>query len=168
MMNKQELLKALEIQKGVLKETQTHLDNIEQEIKKLDDDGFEPTPKGWKPDDGEKYHFPSSCCAWTSAPYDSKDAIHNSIIRYNRIFKTKEECKLYCRIQKAFMDASREFKYNSNNYYIWYDHVNKKIKHDCLFSVQHKDIYFDSEETVRNLINKFGEENVKRYYLGVY
>jgi hypothetical protein len=34
MMNKQELLKALEIQKGVLKETQTHLDNIEQEIKK--------------------------------------------------------------------------------------------------------------------------------------
>ena len=94
--------------------------------------------------------------------------VTKNINKYNRIFKTKEECQLYCDIQRAFKDASREFKYNSNNYYIWYDHVNKKIKHDCLFSVQHKDIYFDSEKTIENLINKFGEENVKRYYLEVY
>lgn len=167
MMNKQELLKALEIQKGVLKETQTHLDNIEQEIKKLDDDGFEPTPKGWKPDDGEKYHFPSSCCAWTSAPYDSKDAIHNSIVRYNRVFKTKEECKLYCRIQKAFMDASREFVEGESNYYAYCD-TNKKINMGLHQFNNHGLLYFDSRKTIQSLIDKFGEENVKRYYLGVY
>lgn len=94
--------------------------------------------------------------------------MNEPIIKYNRTFKTKEECQLYRDIQRAFKDASREFKYNSNNYYIWYDHLNKEIKYDCLFSVQHKDIYFDSKKTIENLINKFGEENVKRYYLEVY
>lgn len=89
-------------------------------------------------------------------------------MKYNRIFKTLEECQLYCDIQKAFRDTSREFKYTSDNYYLWYDHTAKKIRNDCLYSVQHKDIYFDSEKTIQNLIDKFGEENVKRYYLGVY
>lgn len=163
----EELLKALETQKKVLEEVKVHIDNIEQEIKKLNENSFESTPKDWKPKDGEKYwvaHYNLSPTVFFN------DEIHlsNPIIKYNRIFKTKEECQLYCDIQRAFKDASREFKYNSNNYYIWYDHVNKKIKHDCLFSVQHKDIYFDSKKTIENLINKFGEENVKRYYLEVY
>lgn len=146
--------------------TVKELETMLEELKK-NKNSFEPTPKGWKPKNGEKYwvaHYNLSPTVFFN------DEIHlsNPIIKYNRIFKTKEECQLYCDVQRAFMDASREFKYNSNNYYIWYDHVNKKIKHDCLFSVQHKDIYFDSEKTIENLINKFGEENIKRYYLGVY
>lgn len=35
-------------------------------------------------------------------------------------------------------------------------------------NVQPTELFFDSEETVQNLIDKFGEENIKRYYLGVY
>lgn len=140
---------------------------LNKKLKKLNENSFESTPKDWKPKRGEKYwvaHYNLSPTVFFN------DEIHVSkpIIKYSRIFKTKEECQLYCDIQRAFKDASREFKYDSNNYYIWYDHVNKKIKHDCLFSVQHKDIYFDSERTIENLINKFGEENVKRYYLEVY
>ncbi len=149
-----------------VEETLNNLKTKVEELKKSKN-GFEPAPKDWKPKCGEKYWTAYYNLNPTFFICDERE-ISKNIIKYNRIFKTKEECKLYCRIQKAFMDASREFKYNSNNYYIWYDHVNKKIKHDCLFSVQHKDIYFDSEETVQNLIDKFGEENIKRYYLGVY
>lgn len=149
-----------------VEETLNNLKTKVEELKKSKN-GFEPTPKDWKPKCGEKYWTAYYNLNPTFFICDERE-ISKNIIKYNRIFKTKEECKLYCRIQKAFMDASREFKYNSNNYYIWYDHVNKKIKHDCLFSVQHKDIYFDSEEAVQNLIDKFGEENIKRYYLGVY
>lgn len=149
-----------------VEETLNNLKTKVEELKKSKN-GFEPTPKDWKPKCGEKYWTAYYNLNPTFFICDERE-ISKNIIKYNRIFKTKEECKLYCRIQKAFMDVSREFKYNSNNYYIWYDHVNKKIKHDCLFSVQHKDIYFDSEETVQNLIDKFGEENIKRYYLGVY
>ena len=163
----EELLKALETQKKVLEEVKVHIDNIEQEIKKLNENSFESTPKDWKPKRGEKYwvaHYNLSPTVFFN------DEIHVSepIIKYNRIFKTKEECQLYCDIQRAFKDASREFKYNSNNYYIWYNYMNKKIKYDCSFSVQLKNIYFGSEKTIENLINKFGEENVKRYYLEVY
>lgn len=149
-----------------VEETLNNLKTKVEELKKSKN-GFEPTPKDWKPKCGEKYWTAYYNLNPTFFICDERE-ISKNIIKYNRIFKTKEECKLYCRIQKAFMDVSREFKYNSNNYYIWYDHVNKKIKHDCLFSVQHKDIYFDSEEAVQNLIDKFGEENIKRYYLGVY
>ena len=163
----EELLKALETQKKVLEEVKVHIDNIEQEIKKLNENSFESTPKDWKLKNGEKYWIAHYTLNPTIFICDER-MITKNIIKYNRIFKTKEECQLYCDIQRAFKDASREFKYNSNNYYIWYDHLNKEIKHDCLFSVQHKDIYFDSKKTIENLINKFGEENVKRYYLEVY
>jgi hypothetical protein len=35
-MTKQELIKALEVQKGVLEEVKVHIENIELEIEKLD------------------------------------------------------------------------------------------------------------------------------------
>ena len=35
-MTKQELIKALEVQKGGLEEVKVHIENIEQEIEKLD------------------------------------------------------------------------------------------------------------------------------------
>jgi len=149
-----------------VEETLNNLKTKVEELKKSKN-GFGPTPKDWKPKRGEKYWTAYYNLNPTFFICDERE-ISKNIIKYNRIFKTKEECQLYCDIQRAFRDASREFKYNSNNYYIWYDHVNKKIKHDCLFSVQHKDIYFDSEEAVQNLIDKFGDENIKRYYLGVY
>lgn len=149
-----------------VEETLNNLKTKVEELKKSKN-GFGPTPKDWKPKRGEKYWTAYYNLNPTFFICDERE-ISKNIIKYNRIFKTKEECQLYCDIQRAFRDSSREFKYNSNNYYIWYDHVNKKIKHDCLFSVQHKDIYFDSEEAVQNLIDKFGEENIKRYYLGVY
>ena len=168
----EELLKALEVQKGVLEEVKVHIKNIEQEIEKLRTD-FEPTPKTWIPNESEAFWVADielNPVVYTNIKqFKSRN---NRILKYNRIFKTLEECQLYCDIQKAFRDTSREFKYNSDNYYLnyylWYDYTNKKIKTDCLYSVQHKDIYFDSEKTIENLINKFGEENIKRYYLGVY
>lgn len=161
-----ETIKELENKINDVEETLNNLKAKVEELKK-NKNNFEPTSKDWKPRPGEKYwiaHYNSNPTIFIC----DERAISKNIIKYNRTFKTKEECQLYCDIKRAFRDASREFKYNSDNYYIWYDHVNKKIKHDCLFSVQHKDIYFDSEETVQNLIDKFGEENIKKYYLGVY
>lgn len=160
-------MKIEELEKEIndIEETLNNLKIKVEELKK-NKNSFEPTPKGWEPKHGEKYWV--SNISLEPMFLKNETITDEEFIKYNRVFKTKEECQLYCDIQRAFRGASREFKYNSNNYYIWYDHVNKKIKHDCLFSVQHKDIYFDSEKTIENLINKFGEENVKRYYLEVY
>jgi hypothetical protein len=161
-------MKIEELEKEIndIEETLNNLKIKVEELKK-NKNSFEPTPKGWEPKHKEKYwiaHYNLKPTVF----FNDEEYLNEPIIKYNRTFKTKEECQLYCDIQRAFKDASREFKYNSNNYYIWYDHLNKEIKYDCLFSVQHKDIYFDSKKTIENLINKFGEENVKRYYLEVY
>lgn len=161
-----ETIKELENKINDVEETLNNLKAKVEELKKSKN-GFEPTPKDWEPKLGEKYYFVNIGLKSCETTFDDM-SVDDVIIKYNRIFKTKEECQLYCDIKRAFREASREFKYNSNNYYIWYDYLNKNMKYGCLFSNQHKDIYFDSKETVQNLINKFGEENIKRYYLGVY
>lgn len=161
-----ETIKELKNKINDVEETLNNLKAKVEELKK-NKNSFEPTPKEWKPRPGEKYYFVNIGLRLCEATFDDM-SVDEEIIKYNRIFQSEEECQLYCDIQRAFREASREFKYNSNNYCIWYDHLNKNVKHGCLFSIQHKDIYFDSEETAQNLIDKFGEENIKRYYLGVY
>lgn len=142
------------------------METIKELENKIND--VEETLKDWKPKLREKYYFTNIGLRVRESTFDNSSIIDEEIIKYNRIFQSEEECQLYCDIQRAFREASREFKYNSNNYYIWYDHLNKNMKYGCLFSIQHKDIYFDSREIIQNLIDKSGEENIKRYYLGVY
>lgn len=152
-----------------VKELETMLEEVRKDLEELkkNKNSFEPTPKGWKPKNGEKY--------WV-AHYNLRptvffnDEIHlsNPIIKYNRIFKTKEECQLYCDVQRAFMDASREYVLNKYNYVLRYAHEGGEVFITPYTNVQPTELFFDSEETVQNLIDKFGEENIKRYYLGVY
>lgn len=162
----EELLKALDVQEKVLEETKKHLENIKVEIKKLNENSFEPTPKGWEPKHGEKYWVEN---IGLDPMFLKKETIADEeFIKYNRIFKTKEECQLYCDIQRAFMDASMEFKSLEDNFFVYYDYTNNKVTCSCDRVIRLPMYYFNSEETVQNLIDKFGEENVKRYYLNVY
>ena len=164
-------MKKVEEVRKDLEEVRKDLEEVRKDLEELkkNKNNFEPTPKTWIPNESEAFWVADielNPVVYTNIKqFKSRN---NRILKYNRIFKTLEECQLYCDIQKAFRDTSREFKYTSDNYYLWYDHTAKKIRNDCLYSVQHKDIYFDSEKTIQNLIDKFGEENVKRYYLGVY
>lgn len=152
-----------------VKELETMLEEVRKDLEELkkNKNSFEPTPKGWKPKNGENYwvaHYNLSPTVFFN------DEIHlsNPIIKYNRIFKTKEECQLYCDVQRAFMDASREYVLNKYNYVLRYAHEGGEVFITPYTNVQPTELFFDSEETVQNLIDKFGEENIKRYYLGVY
>ena len=78
-----------------VKELETMLEEVRKDLEELkkNKNSFEPTPKGWKPKNGEKYwvaHYNLSPTVFFN------DEIHlsNPIIKYNRIFKTKEECKI--------------------------------------------------------------------------
>lgn len=152
-----------------VKELETMLEEVRKDLEELkkNKNSFEPTPKDWKPKRGEKYWTAYYNLNPTFFICDERE-ISKNIIKYNRIFKTKEECKLYCRIQKAFMDASREYVLNKYNYVLRYAHEGGEVFITPYTNVQPTELFFDSEETVQNLIDKFGEENIKRYYLGVY
>ena len=161
-----ETIKELENKINDVKETLNNLKAKVEELKKSKN-GFEPTPKDWKPKCGEKYWTAYYNLNPTFFICDERE-ISKNIIKYNRIFKTKEECQLYCDVQRAFMDASREYVLNKYNYVLRYAHEGGKVFITPYTNVQPTELFFDSEETVQNLIDKFGEENIKRYYLGVY
>jgi hypothetical protein len=163
----EELEKALEAQEKVLEETKKHLENIKVEIKKLNENSFEPTPKDWRPKHKEKYWIAHYNLKPTIF-FNEEEYLNEPIIKYNRTFKAKEECQLYCDIQRAFMDVSREFKSLEDNFFVYYDYTHNKVTCGCDRVIRLPMYYFNSEETVQNLIDKFGEENVKRYYLNVY
>ena len=58
----------------MLEEVKVHIDNIEQEIKKLNENSFESTPKDWKPKRGEKYWV----AHYNLSPTDRKSTRLNS------------------------------------------------------------------------------------------
>lgn len=167
----------LNYQEVYVKSVQKKLEKVRKELEKLkkNKNSLEPTPKGWIPDDGEKYWFANI----NLKPSSFKNETHTDedIIKYNRIFKTEKECQLYCDIQRAFIDASREFALGDENYFIYHTYGTTKIDRyedeKICFGINFcatysNTIYFDSKGTIQKLIDKFGEENVKRYYLGVY
>lgn len=151
-----------------VEELETVLEKVRKDLEELkkSKNGFELTPKGWMPKHGETYWIAHYNLNPTAFICDER-GIDKNIIKYNRIFKTKKECELYCDIQRAFRDASRKFVEGENNYYISYYSPFKEIKINIHQFNNNGILYFDSKETIQNLIDKFGEENIKRYYLGV-
>lgn len=162
-------MKIEELEKEIndIEETLNNLKIKVEELKK-NKNSFEPTPKGWRPKDGEKYHFVNIGLRVCESTFDDSSIIDEEIIKYNRIFQSEEECQLYCEIQRAFRDASKEFECEKNNYLLRCYMTEKRLSIIIGGYCKANELYFDSEEIIRNLIDKFGEENVKRYYLNVY
>lgn len=162
-------MKIEELEKEIndIEETLNNLKIKVEELKKSKN-GFEPTPKDWKPKLREKYYFTNIGLRVCESTFDNSSIIDEEIIKHNSIFQSEEECQLYCDIQRAFRDASREFEYEKNNYYLYCGMTEKCLSITFDSYCKRNNLYFDSEKIIQNLIDKFGEENVKRYYLGVY
>ena len=161
-------MKIEELEKKIndIEETLNNLKIKVEELKK-NKNSFEPTPKGWEPKHKEKYwiaHYNLKPTVF----FNDEEYLNEPIIKYNRTFKTKEECQLYCDIQRAFRNASSEFKYEKNNYSLHCGMTEKCLSITLDSYCKGNNLYFDSREIIQNLIDKFGEENVKRYYLNVY
>lgn len=120
---------------------------------------------------GEKYWFVSvgkginSCC-WCNTEGDNfrKDFL--------RIFKTKEECKRYLEIQEAFKDESKKFEpnwkdVNQDKCYLCYNYDEDSVGISRAWSIRVATLYFESMEVLEELISRFGEKDIKKYYFGI-
>lgn len=86
-----------------------------------------------------------------------------------RIFKTKKECERYLEIQKAFKDESKNFEPNwkdgnQDKYYLYYDHDENSVEISWNTWCGQAILYF---EVLKELISRFGEEDIKKYYFGI-
>ena len=120
---------------------------------------------------GEQYWFVNSDGYVVYAHWDDI-AVDNYRKDFLRIFKTKKECKRYLEIQKAFKEKSKNFEPNwkdgsQDKYYLYYDHSDNCVEVDLYVACQETILYFESKEVLEELITRFGEEDIKKYYFGI-
>lgn len=150
------------------KEYEERIAKLEKELKELketeiEDDEF--------PRLGEQYWFVETDGYVVYAYWDD-----NTTSDYRkdfiRIFKTKKECERYLEIQKAFKEESKKFKPNwqdctQDKYYLYYDYDRDNIEIILAWSNRVATLHFESREALEELISRFGEEDVKKYYFGI-
>lgn len=163
-MTKEELESAIEKQVQILKDTKYYLDNLKEEVSKLKDEE-DYTPVNWKPKDGENCYFANSWLDVACIRF-VKGGDNEPILKYNRLFKTKKECKKYCEIQKAFRDKARPFIYNEANFIFYYKPVPSEIRISTLYFNQNDTLYFERDD-LKELMERFSENDIKRYYLNI-
>lgn len=150
------------------KEYEERIAKIEKELDELkeveiEDDEF--------PRLGEQYWFVDSAGnVFGDCWYDSM--VDNCRKDFLRIFKTKKECERYLEIKKAFKDESKNFEPNwkdgsQNKYYLYYDHDENSVEISWNTWCGQAVLYFESREVLEELIARFGEEDIKKYYFGI-
>lgn len=150
------------------KEYEERIAKLEKELDELkeveiEDDEF--------PRLGERYWFVDSVGnVFGDCWYDSM--ADNYRKDFLRIFKTKEECFRYLEIQVAFKDESKKFEPNwqdctQDKYYLYYDYDRDNIEIILAWSNRVATLHFESREALEELISRFGEEDVKKYYFGI-
>lgn len=104
--------------------------------------------------------------------YWGDNTIDNYRKDFLRIFKTKKECERYLEIQVAFKEKSKNFEPNwkdctQDKYYLYYDYDRDNIEIILAWSNRVATLHFESREALEELISRFGEEDVKKYYFGI-
>lgn len=150
------------------KEHEERIAKLEKELKelketKIEDDGF--------PRLGDQYWFVSTD-GYVVYAYWGDNSFDNYRKDFLRIFKTKKECKRYLEIQKAFKDESKNFEPNwkdgnQDKYYLYYDHDENSVKISWNTWCGQAVLYFESREVLEELISRFGEGDIKKYYFGI-
>lgn len=150
------------------KEYEERIAKIEKELDELkeveiEDDEF--------PKHNENYWFVDSYgdivgTQWCGSGVDSYRKT------FLRIFRTGEECERYLEIQKAFKEEAKKFEPNwkddnQDKYYLYYDYNRDNIEIILAWSNRATTLYFESREVLEELISRFGEEDIKKYYFGI-
>lgn len=150
------------------KEYKERIAKLEKELKelkevKIEDDEF--------PRLGDQYWFVDTD-GYVVYSYWDDNTTSDYRKDFLRIFKTKKECERYLEIQKAFKEESKKFEPNwkdgnQDKYYLYYDHSDNCVEVDLYVACQETILYFESKEVLEELITRFGEEDIKKYYFGI-
>ena len=166
----------IELEKQIkeLEEKQAELQKQIDELKKIK---IEELKKKWKPEIDEKYFYISYEGTVCLATW-SNDDLDNWRYFIGIIFQTSQEAREYRKkieIQARFRNFMQERNeeldwenYDQDKYCLLYNHDNKKIVLECAFVKKYQGvIYASSEQILKDVIAEIGEENIKKYVLGV-
>lgn len=86
------------------------------------------------------------------------------------VFLTREEAEFECerrKVEVIMRKYSRPFKYDEYNYHIEYDYDDNTLDISVYRRISVGIPYFESEEIVQQVIDKIGEDRLKKYWFGV-
>lgn len=122
----------------------------------------------WKPKLDEKYWFVSQY-GDVNYNYNDDDEYDKYILTHRPIFQTRYEADDY----KWFLDKIDEYKKplkpKECNYYLFYDHDDKKVYRTCDTSCQGQgNVYFGDKENIEKFLEEVGEERIKKYMFDIW
>lgn len=143
------------------KEFNEKIDKLEEEYKR------EKSNK-WIPKEDEMYYYVSMDYLNVDSNKWDNDRIDNTIIKYNKIFKTEEEAKEYADYLKAKKDYSYEFTKEEwedkeiDKYCIYYDFNSKIFYVDYIkYCGRIGTIYFKTYEKAQEFLDRYKKQILK-------
>ena len=136
----------------------------------------EPQSKRWKPEHNKKYWLIEGESIHKSLWFNDADDNWRYLI--GNCFKTEEEAKEYkkqieytARYKNYIEEHSEPLDWGDDEkrkYYAEIETTSNRVGVDCLFSWRRQGtIYASSEKIIWDAINEIGEDNFKKYVLGV-
>lgn len=145
-------------------------------LMKLVEKSNEKKSKVWKPTLGERFYVISSygvldCRTW----YD--DAFCTNLFEIGNVFPTldaaEEELtrrKMLTKWKRLSIEAGEgenEWSGENDHWEIGYSHLTSELETYHLTNCKYSEVYFPTKESLLAAIEEIGEDNVKRYILGV-
>ena len=131
--------------------------------------------KIWKPKDGQGYYtiFNGEICNyyWNGVSFDEQAfAVGDVFLTREEAVEELERRKILTQWKRLSVEAGEEenpWDANNCHWYVFYKSNLKEIDIDFYSEFNLGIVYFPSLESLENAIQIIGEENVKKYILGV-
>ncbi|MDY4561377.1 hypothetical protein [Peptostreptococcus porci] len=153
------------------KENEIVQDIVKDTIKELEEKikSSLESKKEWVPEIGKLYYKINAYGEVVKSTF-TNFSIGRNCLDIGNAFRTKEEAQFELerrKIEAIMKKYSRSFEHEEENYYIFYAYSNKSI---CISSRIRTDDgipYFESKKMAQKVIDKIGEERLKKYWFRV-
>lgn len=159
------------IEKYVIERTEEFKKELNEEVKQMIKEANQGQVKSvWdlKKEDGEKYYCIDSDGAIVQHMFDeSFDEVNRDM---GNAFLTREEAEFEFerrKVEAIMKKYSRPFKSGEFNYHIEYDYGDNTLDIGVYRRISVGIPYFESEEIVQQVIDKIGEDRLKKYWFRV-
>ena len=163
-----------------MNEIKINLDNLtaeeREQLMKLVEKGGKPEPKVWEPKEGEKYWFLNSWSEVKEVTYFD-DTLSKRLLAFGNLFPTREAANeerkrkvMIARWKRLSIEAGEDDNSWDGEHHHWavsWDYRGKRFQYFAYESSKYMNHHFPSADSLKAAIAELGEENVKKYILGV-
>lgn len=160
-----------DIEKYVIERTETFKKELNKEVKQMIKEANQGQVKSiWdlKTKDGEEYYRLNGNGDIVKCNFNTK--YDEDARNIGNAFLTKEEAEFVRerrRVEVVMRKYSKPFKFNKHNYYLVYNHYNKSVNIESYGVFNCGVSCFETKEIAQQVIDKIGEDRLKKYWFGV-